>query len=70
MSYTKQKQTARFNFELSRNQTAKQAGSNVLSISTNAQGGQYAVGTTNITMTVKEAKVLRGFLNDTLGSDI
>ena len=41
--------------------------SNTVTIATNPmQGSQYSVGQTSLTMTVKEAKVLQSFLNDSL----
>ena len=65
-TYTKTKTTQRFTFGISRNDTAKKAGSNSFSISTNAYGDQYSTGTTSLTMTVKEATALQNFLNSTL----
>ena len=63
------KSTTRFAFGISRNDTAKKAGSNVLTIETlPAQGQKYSVGTTQIHMTIKEATALQGFLNDSLVS--
>ena len=66
MSFTKTKSTKRFTFEINRNETAKQAGSNTMTIATNPVGSQYSVGQSSMTMTVKEATVLQSFLNDTL----
>ena len=61
------KNTQRFTFGLNRNMTAKKAGSNSFYISTNpTQDGFYSTGTTQINMTVKEAKALQGFLNQRL----
>ena len=69
MSYNNTKITSRFEFGISRNTTAKKAGSNVFTIATRpAANGQYAVGTTQLQMTVKEAQVLQAFLNDSLSS--
>ncbi len=65
-TYTKTKMTQRFTFGISRNDTAKKAGSNSFSISTNPSGNKYSTGTTNLTMTVKEATALQNFLNSTL----
>lgn len=63
-NYYNEKSTARFTFGMSRNTTAKQAGSNIVTIATNpAEGSQYSVGQTSLTMTVKEAKALQSFLN-------
>lgn len=71
MSYNNTKTTSRFQFGISRNNTAKKAGSNVVTIATlPASGQQYSMGTTQISMTVKEATALQGFLNDSLGYDV
>jgi hypothetical protein len=70
MSYNSTKTTSRFQFEITRNNTAKKAGSNVVTIATRAvDGQQYAVGTTQLQMTVKEAIALQGFLNESLGNE-
>lgn len=64
-NYYNKKSTARFTFGMSRNFTAKQAGSNTVTISTNPRTeGGYSVGQLDLTMTVKEAKALQSFLND------
>jgi|TARA_R110000824_G_scaffold84392_5_gene210566 hypothetical protein len=69
MSYNNIKTTSRFQFGISRNNTAKKAGSNVVTIATlPAHGQKYAVGTTQLQMTVKEAQVLQAFLNESFGS--
>ena len=69
MIYNKTKATKRFTYEISRNDTAKKAGSNTVSISTNPSTDDgYSVGSNTFTMTVREAQALRGFLNDELGS--
>lgn len=69
MSYNNTKITSRFQFGISRNTTAKKAGSNVVTIATlPASNGKYAVGTTQLQMTVKEAQVLQAFLNDSLSA--
>ena len=65
-NYSKSKQTKRFTYSVSRNETAKQAGSNTVTISTNAYDGKYSVPQASLTMTVKEAQVLQSFLNETL----
>ena len=71
MSYSKTKSTKRFSFQIDRNITAKKAGSNVVTISTNPyDDGQYSVSQTALTMTVKEAKALNAFLSDNLNSDM
>jgi len=69
MSYNSTKTTSRFQFGISRNDTAKKAGSNVVTIATlPANGQQYSVGTTQLQMTVKEATALQSFLNESLGN--
>ena len=66
-NYYNEKSISRFTFGLDRNDTAKQAGSNTFTIATNpAEGGQYSIGQTSMTMTVREAKALQSFLNDQL----
>jgi len=70
MSYTKSKSTKRFSFGINRNSTSKKAGSNVVTISTLGDYGIYSGATTALTMTVKEATALQGFLNDNLMSEI
>ena len=68
MSYYKSKSTKRFNFGITRNPTAKKAGSNIVTISTvTPEESHYSIGQTNLTMTVKEATALQGFLNNELG---
>ena len=66
MNYSKQKSTKRFEFQVDRNTTAKKAGSNTVTISTRPYDGQYSVGQTSLTMTVREAQALNNFLNETL----
>ena len=67
MNYSKTKNTKRFAFTVNRNTTAKQAGSNVVTIATQPYDeGQYSVGQSSITMTVREAQALNSFLNDSL----
>jgi hypothetical protein len=65
-SYNKSKSTKRFTYSINRNDTAKQAGSNIVTIQTNPQDGQYSVGQSSLTMTVKEAMVLQSFLDRNL----
>ena len=68
MSYNKSKSTKRFSFDISRNPTAKKAGSNVVTIATNPNDADYySTSTVGLTMTVKEATALQGFLNSELG---
>ncbi len=67
MNYSKQYDTKRFTFGVSRNTTSKQAGSNVVTISTRTdEGSFYSTPTTQLSMTVKEARALQGFLNNQL----
>ena len=66
-NYYNEKSTKRFTFGLDRNSTAKQAGSNTFTIATNpSTEGQYSIGQTSMTMTVREAKALQTFLNTQL----
>tara|TARA_B100000686_G_C16370336_1_gene752231 strand:+ start:165 stop:398 length:234 start_codon:yes stop_codon:yes gene_type:complete len=67
MNYTKSKTTKRFSFDINRNTTAKKAGSNTFTIATNPSTDEgYSCGTSALTMTVREAAALQGFLNDNL----
>ena len=68
-TYNKQYQTSRFSFGINRNSTSKQAGSNTVTIATNAGDGFYSTPTTQLSMTVKEARALQGFLNSNLTDD-
>ncbi len=69
-TYNKQYQTSRFSFGINRNTTSKQAGSNTVTIATRAEeGGFYSTPTTQLSMTVKEARALQGFLNSNLMDD-
>ena len=71
MSYNSTKTTSRFQFGISRNSTAKKAGSNVVTIATRpASNGKYSTGTTQLQMTVKEAQALQAFLNESFASDV
>jgi len=70
-NYQNEKNTKRFSFGVSRNSTSHQAGANVVTIGTRpADGQQYSTGTTQIQMTVKEARVLQSFLNESLSYDV
>ena len=67
MNFVKTKSTKRFEYTVERNDTAKQAGSNIVTIATLPNpDGQYSIGQTSLTMTVREAKALNSFLNSTL----
>lgn len=69
-NYSKQVETSRFSFGINRNNTSKKAGSNVVTIATRADdSGFYSTPTTQLSMTVKEARALQGFLNKTLMDD-
>ena len=66
-NYFNEKSTSRFDFGVYRNQTAKKAGSNMFTISTRPYDGQqYSVGTTTISMSIREAQALQNFLNESL----
>jgi len=67
MPYSKSKSTKRFSFGITRNPTAKKAGSNRVTIATNPVDGHYSFPTTGLTMSIKEATALQGFLNNELG---
>ncbi len=69
MSYNKSKSTRRFTYGINSNPTAKKAGSNIVTISTNSDTDRYSVGTSSLTMTFKEARALQGFLNTNLSSE-
>ena len=67
MPYTKTQSIKRFNFEVTRDLASHKAGANVVTISTlPAENSKYSTGTTMLSMTVKEAKALQGFLNSAL----
>jgi len=69
MNYSKTKNTKRFAFTIDRNTTAKQAGSNTLTIATQpSDEGQYSVGQSNIVLTVREAQALNSFLSESLNT--
>ncbi len=64
MTYSNQKTTARFTYEINRNDTSHKAGANTLTIATNpSSDSRYATGAVGLTMSVREAKVLQSFLN-------
>ena len=66
-NYFNEKSTSRFDFGVYRNTTAKKAGSNMFTISTRPYDGQqYSVGTTTISMSIREAQALQSFLNESL----
>jgi len=68
MNYNKTKSTRRFTFGINRNTTAKKAGSNTVTIATNPESGRYSYGGTSVTMTVREAKAFKSFLDAELSS--
>jgi hypothetical protein len=73
------KNTKRFNFRATTNDTSHQAGANTVTISvkdydvTNTKGYSTSVGTVTpgqtVTMTVKEAKAFQNFLNKAFPTD-
>ena len=66
-NYFNEKSTSRFDFGVYRNHTAKKAGSNMFTISTRPyEGQQYSIGTTTISMSIREAQALQSFLNESL----
>ena len=68
-SYSEQYNTKRFTFGVARNTTSKKAGSNIVTIATRAdEGSFYSMPTTQLSMTVKEARALQGFLNTQLST--
>ena len=70
MPFNKTKSTKRFSFGITRNSTSHKAGANVVTIATNPEeSSKYSTGTTQISMTVKEARVLQTFLNDAFSSE-
>ena len=70
MIYQKNSSTKRFQFGVSQNNTAKKAGSNVFTISTRAyENDFYSTPTTQLSMTIKEARSLQSFLNSALPSN-
>ncbi|MAG26157.1 hypothetical protein CMI47_11400 [Candidatus Pacearchaeota archaeon] len=70
MIYNKSKSTKRYSFDISRNTTSRKAGSNVVTISTQSSTDGYSAPSASLTMTVKEATALQGFLNDNLDKEI
>jgi len=67
MKISKSKSTKRFNFDLNTNTVSHQRGANTFSIGTKTgNSSDYDVASSTITMTVKEAKALQGFLNSYL----
>ena len=63
---SKTKTTKRFTYSVDRNSTSMRAGSYTVTISTYVCDGQYNIPQASFTLTVKEAQVLQGVLNDTL----
>ena len=66
--YTKQKTIKRFTYGVNFDSDSHQAGSNRVTITTNPVSGQYSTGTAALAMSVKEAQVLRTFLNEELSN--
>ena len=69
MSYSKSKSTKRFNFQINRDDKSHKTGANTVVIGTNQQDGYYSGITTQMTMTVKEARAFQKFLNQYLICD-
>ena len=69
MTYTNQKATKRFTYGIARNPISHQAGSNTFTIATNPVDGQYTNGIVGLTMSVREARALQGFLNSELSDE-
>tara|TARA_X000001388_G_scaffold4767_1_gene3229 strand:- start:1105 stop:1314 length:210 start_codon:yes stop_codon:yes gene_type:complete len=66
MSYSKSKNTKRFNFGIRRDARSHKAGANTFTIGTRIPDTNYSTSSSQITMTVKEARALQGFLNQHL----
>ena len=69
MTVSKTKSTKRFNFSINRDSKSHKAGANTVIIGTNTQDSYYSSGTTQMTMTVKEARAFQSFLNTYLSDD-
>ena len=72
MKFNRSKKTKRFSFNVSRNTQNHKTGANTVTIQTRDSGSDssYSYDTSvdgGITMTVKEAIALQGFLNKNLG---
>ena len=65
MRYNKSKATTRFNFNINRDTISHKKGVNRLVIGTR-DSGTYGTTSSQFTLTVKEAKALRSFLNQHL----
>jgi len=63
MQFNKSKNTKRLSFNISRDTVSHKAGSNTVSITTNAPDDTYYTSRSQITMTVKEARAFQSFLN-------
>ncbi len=70
MIYSKNSSTKRFDFGVSQNTTAKKAGSNLFTIATRTYDNDfYSTPTTQLSMTIKEARALQSFLNSAMPVD-
>jgi hypothetical protein len=69
MNYNKTKTTKRFTFGVNRNTISHKSGANIVTIATNGETDRYSAGTTQLTLTVREALALQGFLNEQLSYD-
>tara|TARA_R100000278_G_scaffold92630_1_gene70647 strand:+ start:97 stop:294 length:198 start_codon:yes stop_codon:yes gene_type:complete len=65
MKFEKSKNTRHASFSIRRNDSAKKAGINRLAIT--ASSTDWRVGDTTVSMTLRDAKALRDFLNTNLG---
>jgi|TARA_B100000073_G_scaffold167370_1_gene138501 hypothetical protein len=65
MKFDKTKNTRHATFNIRRNDTAKKAGINRLAITT--ASNDWRINDTTISMTLRDAKALRDFLNQNLG---
>ena len=68
MAFSKTKNTKRFHFGLNRDIKSHKAGANTFTIGTRQSSDAYLTSSSYITMTVKEAKALQGFLNQHLAT--
>ena len=71
MEFSKSKSTKRFQFGINRNPASHQRGANIVTIGTRLEyGDKYNISSSNLTMTVKEAKALQSFLNSYLSDEV
>ena len=70
MSQSYSKSTKRFNFSVNRNTTSHVAGANTVTIQTRSDDEYYSTPTAGLTMSVKEAKAMVRFLDQTLNEKV